>query len=62
MSSPLPKAGDKQQRKMKATTNKAPSNNMDTRTELADLVKRKAEISVIFHSIVVFIPTQKHGI
>lgn len=44
MSSPLPKASDKQ-RKMKATP-KATTNNLDTRTELAELVKRKAEISV----------------
>lgn len=47
MSSPLPKGSDKQ-RKMKATTNKATTNNLDTRTELAELVKRKAEISVSF--------------
>lgn len=39
---------DKNQRKMKATTNKATTNNLDTRTELAELVKRKAEISVSF--------------
>ncbi|KAG4070169.1 hypothetical protein HA402_003859 [Bradysia odoriphaga] len=43
MSSPLPKGSDKQ-RKMKATP-KSTTNNLDTRTELAELVKRKAEIS-----------------
>lgn len=53
MSSPLPKhSGDnaslKQQRKIKTSglTNNKSSANLDTRTELADLVKRKAEISV----------------
>lgn len=43
MSSPF---GSDKQRKMKATTNKTTTNNLDTRTELAELIKRKAEISV----------------
>lgn len=51
MSSPLPKHGSDnsslKQRKLKTSslTNKSTS-NLDTRSELADLIKRKAEISV----------------
>lgn len=50
MSSPLQKtSGDngvaQKQRKIKST-NAAKSTNLDTRSELADLVKRKAEIAV----------------
>ena len=51
MSSPLPKHGNDsstlKQRKIKSSslTNK---NSTDTRSELADLIKRKAEISVCF--------------
>lgn len=56
MSSPLPKQTSdnasslKQQRKIKPSglTNNKSNANLDTRTELADLVKRKAEISVRF--------------
>lgn len=51
MSSPLPKGSDKQ-RKMKINTNKSTANNLDTRTELAELVKRKAEISVSFCQLI----------
>lgn len=51
MSSPLQKtSGDngvaQKQRKIKSTNTAKSSTNLDTRSELADLVKRKAEISV----------------
>lgn len=67
MSSPLPKhSGDnaslKQQRKNKTSglTNNKSNANLDTRTELADLVKRKAEISVKNICINIMIRMIKH--
>lgn len=50
MSSPLYKHTNEnsamKQRKVKSTNSAKSSTNLDTRTELADLVKRKAEIAV----------------
>lgn len=50
MSSPLYKHTNEnsamKQRKVKSTNASKSSTNLDTRTELADLVKRKAEIAV----------------
>lgn len=50
MSSPLYKHSNDtaalKQRKIKTTNTAKSSTNLDTRTELADLVKRKAEIAV----------------
>lgn len=52
MSSPLYKHTNEnsamKQRKQKSTNAAKSSTNLDTRTELADLVKRKAEIAVNF--------------
>lgn len=53
MSSPLYKHTNEnsamKQRKVKSTNAAKSSTNLDTRTELADLVKRKAEIAVSNH-------------
>lgn len=51
MSSPLHKqsgenASAQKQRKMKSTNTAKSSTSSDARTELADLIKRKSEISV----------------
>lgn len=53
MSSPLYKHGNEnasnaKQRKIKTTNAVKSSTNMDSRTELADLIKRKAEIAVSY--------------
>lgn len=56
MSSPLHKPNSEnssalKQRKIKSTNAAKSSTNLDPRTELADLVKRKSEISVSFNTI-----------
>lgn len=51
MSSPIHKnemSTSIKQRKIKTSLTNKTTSNMDTRSELADLIKRKAEISVSF--------------